>query len=124
MKVYLWKRQEVGKLYKEEKEETKGSRRQRKSRKIQEKNGPRIVQHRAETMEWDQKNLPDIGLDKRNGLGVADLEDGEMMEVDVPEFITDDTKTDSSEFDNTKVTQPIKMEMTNGVMNNNNNTPC
>ena len=54
---------------------------------------------------------------------MADLEDGEMMEVDVPKFITDDTKTDSNEFDNTKVTQPIKMEMTNGVMNNN-NTPC
>ena len=39
------------KIKQEEKEETKGSRRQRKSRKIQEKNGPRIVQHRAETME-------------------------------------------------------------------------
>ena len=70
-----------------------------------------------------RKTLPDIGLDNRYGLDVADLEDGEMMEVDVAEFITDDTKTDSSEFDNTKVTQPIKMEMTNGVMNNN-NKPC
>ena len=69
-----------------------------------------------ERKRWNEtkKSLPDIGLDKRYGLDVADLEDGEMMEVDVPELPTDNSKTDSNEFDNTQVTQPIKMEMTNG----------
>lgn len=66
-----------------------------------------------EQKRWNEtkKNLPDIGLDKRYGLDVIGLEDGEMMEVDVPEQ-TDSTKTDKSS--NTLMTQPIKMETSNG----------
>jgi len=66
-----------------------------------------------EKKHWDEtkKSLPDIGLDKRYGIGMKDLEDGEMMEVDVPEPIIHDDTTNSI---NTPVIQPIKMEMTNG----------
>jgi len=66
-----------------------------------------------EQKRWNEtkKNLPDIGLDKRYGLDATELEDGEMMEVDVPEQ-TDSIKTDKSS--NTPMTQPIKMEMSNG----------
>jgi len=78
---------------------------------------------KLEQQRWNEtkKSLPDIGLDKRlaqanleDGENFEDgenLEDGEMMEVDVSK-LTDDIKMD--ELDNTQVSQPIKMEMTNG----------